>query len=308
MAAAILQAVSHRLPDRDLDAATVTLLVAEQFPGLAGGAVRWLGAGWDNELFTVGSEWILRFPKRSERVPWLLREVEIMTVVGEVMGALVPRFDFIGEPSRRFPYPFVGYRRLPGVGADRARVADPACLVLEIGRALSRLHGVDPARIPGTPEGLAAEAWPSARERLISVAGSVRPLLANDVLEKAEPYLAGAIPEPAREGPRCFIHNDICPDHLLVDPDTGHLTGLIDFTDAMVGDPVLDFVGLIGVGDRAFIDQVLADYDRPLGDSFAEKLSWQTRVLTLTWLAEAAADDPDDVPKHLTWVGRAFAE
>jgi len=308
VAAAILQAVSHRLPDRDLDAATVTLLVAEQFPGLAGGAVRWLGARWDNELFAVGSEWILRFPKRSERVAWLLREVEIMTVVGEAMGALVPRFDFIGEPSGRFPYPFVGYRRIPGVGADQAHFAYTGGLAEEIGRVLSCLHGVDPARIPGTPKSPEGEAWRSARERLISVAGSVRPLLGNDLLEKAEPYLAGAIPEPAREGPRRFIHNDICPDHLLVDPDTGHLTGLIDFTDAMVGDPVGDFVGLIGVGDRAFIDQVLASYDQPLGDSFAEKLSWQTRVLTLTWLAEAAADDPDDVPKHLTWVGRAFAE
>ena len=308
MAAAILQAVSPRLPDRDLDAATVAHLVAEQFPGLAGGAVRRLGAGWDNELFTVGSEWIFRFPKRSERVPWLRREVAIMTAVGEVMCPLVPRFDFIGEPSRRFPYPFVGYRRLPGVGADQARVTDPACLAGEIGRALSHLHQVDPTRIPATPGDPEAEAWRSARERLISVAGAVRPWLANDLLEKAEPYLVGTIPEPAEAGPRRFIHNDICPDHLLIDPDTGHLTGLIDFTDAMVGDPVLDFVGLIGVGDRAFTGQVLASYDQPLGDSFAVKLSWLTRVLTLTWLGEAAADDPDDVPKHLTWVGRAFAE
>lgn len=294
--------------DPDQDAATVAHLVSEQFPVLAGGTVRWLGAGWDNELFTVGSDWIFRFPKRSERVPWLRREVEIMTVVGEVMGALVPRFEFIGEPSGRFPYPFVGYRYLPGVGADQAHVADPARLAEEIGRALSRLHRLDPSRIPETPEGSQSQPWRRARKRLTNVAGSVRPWLHKGLLEKAEPYLLGAMPEPVQDGPQCFIHKDVCPEHLLVAKDTGRLTGLIDFTDAMVGDPVLDFVGLIGIGGRAFIEQVLASYDRPLGDAFAAKLHWLTCVLSLTWLAEAVADHPDDVPKHLKWVGQAFAE
>lgn len=173
---------------------------------------------------------------------------------------------------------------------------------------MSRLHRVDPNRIPETLGGSESQAWRRARKRLTSVAGSVRPWLSKVLLEKAEPYLVGAIPEPAQGGPQSFIHNDICPDHLLVDQDTGRLTGLIDFTDAMVGDPVLDFVGLIGICGRAFIEQVLASYDRPLGEAFAAKLHWLTRVLSLTWLAEAVADHPDDVPKHLKWVGQAFAE
>jgi len=104
-----------------------------------------------------------------------------------------------------------------------------------------------------------------------------------------------------------FIHNDICPDHLLVDRRTGRLTGLIDFTDATAGDPVLDFVGLIGIGGHRFISRVTARYDLPLGDGFAAKLEWLSRVLTLTWLADAAGHDPASVPKHLSWVQHAFS-
>jgi len=102
------------------------------------------------------------------------------------------------------------------------------------------------------------------RTELAAVAGVVRPLLGPDLLREAEPYLAGQISEPPEDGPLRFIHYDVCPDHLIVDADTGRLNGLIDFTDAMVGDPVHDFVGLIGLGGYRFINRVAAGYDLPL--------------------------------------------
>lgn len=114
------------------------------------------------------------------------------------------------------------------------------------------------------------------------------------------------MPEPPDDGARRFIHHDICADHVLVDPDIGRLLGIIDFTDATVGDPVGDFVGLVGIGDRRFVDQVLAAYDLPLGDTFLDRYQWLTRTLTLIWLGEAATSDPAAVRKHTTWVQRAF--
>lgn len=100
---------------------------------------------------------------------------------------------------------------------------------------------------------------------------------------------------PAQDGPQRFIHNDVCPDHLIVNARTGRLVGLIDFTDAMVGEVVLDFVGLIGIGGYEFISQVVSCYDLPAGNDFRSKLEWLARTLTLTWLAEAADHDPGDI-------------
>lgn len=76
----------------------------------------------------------------------------------------------------------------------------------------------------------------------------------------------------------------------------------------MVGDPVLDFVGLIGVAGRSFVNQVLACYDLPLGEGFHIKLDWLCRMLTLTWLEEAVTYFPETVDKQLAWVGRALAD
>jgi aminoglycoside phosphotransferase (APT) family kinase protein len=293
-----------------LDAGVVERLVGEQFPELGGLPVRRLGAGWDNELFGVGPEWILRFPRRAERVPWLVREIEIMRVVGDALGGLVPRFELLGEPSAVYPWPFVGYRRVAGVGADQNPALDLPGLAGDVGAVLGRLHRIDPAEIPATPAGWEWAPWGELRAELAAVAGSVRPLLAPGLLGQAEPYLAGRVAEPEQDGARRFIHNDICPDHIITSTRTGRLAGLIDFTDVRAGEPVLDFVGLIGIAGYEFIGQVMDGYDLGLEPGFTGKLEWLARTLTLRWLAEAAGA-PDateaDVRKLRSWVVRAFA-
>lgn len=298
--------MDQRSSDRYLDEEIVSGLIAVQFPDLVGRKVTRLAAGWDHELFCAG-EWIFRFPRRAERVPWLTREIEITAVVAKTLGSMIPVFERIGEPCGAFPYPFVGYRKLPGLGADQACVGDLDGLAVDIGTLLSVLHRIDPCRVPPTPDGWEREPWGQLRSELAAVAGVARPLLGPDLRRQAEPYLSGGVTEPPEDGPRRFIHNDICPDHLIVDHGTGRLNGPIDFTDVMVGEPVLDFVGLIGIGGYGFISRVAVGYDLPLGAGFGAKLEWLSRVLTLTWLADAATHDAASIPKHLSWVARAFS-
>lgn len=102
--------------------------------------------------------------------------------------------------------------------------------------------------------------------------------------------------EPPQGGPCRFVHNDICPDHLLIDPAVRRLAGLIDFADAMAGEVVLDFVGLIGVAGYGLIRRAAGSYELPLGKGFDTKLGWLARTLTLTWLAGVARDDAVNVP------------
>jgi len=242
----------------------VSALVTAQFPDLAGQPISRLGAGWDHELFCAGRQWIFRFPRRAERVSWLLREIEITAICAETLPATIPVFEKMGEPSGAFPYPFVGYRKVPGVGADHSRGRDPAGLAADIGRLFSTLHSISPSRIPPTPDGWEHEPWGELRTGLAAVADLARQLLRPD------------------------------------------LNGLIDFSDAMTGDPVLDFTGLIGLGGYAFIDQVAASYQLRLGSGFDARLRWLTKVLTLTWLADSAASDPASITKHLSWIAQAF--
>ncbi|MGI8577952.1 MAG: aminoglycoside phosphotransferase family protein [Nocardioidaceae bacterium] len=187
-------------------------------------------------------------------------------------------------------------------------MTNPDRLAEDLADALRRLHSLDPAGIPPQPEGWESESRQDLLKELSAVADLIRPLLDDELRATAQPYLTAALPRPPYDGPNRVIHNDMCADHVLVDPESGRLTGLLDFTDVIVGDPVLDFVGLVGVGDLRFVSAVIDRYGLSLDKGYADRLRWLTCVLTLLWLGEAATDPdgPADVDKHVLWVRRAF--
>lgn len=291
--------------DWNLDTGTVARLVDDQFPELDTSYVRPVGGGWDNEVYLVDSQWAFRFPRRAEAVPWLERERQIMATVAAALPGLVPQFRWLGQPTDDFPHPFVGYRWLPGVPAHRAK--DLAALAADLGAALSALHEIDPAGIPPTPPRWEDQPWDTDAAELAAVAHRLEPMLSPSLLGAARPYLRAEIPAPANRGPRRLIHNDLVADHVLVDPATGRLAGITDFGDAMVDDPVLDFVGLITIGDRHFVAQVLQHYTPALPDDLDTKFDWLSRVLTLRWLADAVLDDVHPLERHLAHVAWAHA-
>lgn len=284
----------------------VSELLAAQFPEFADLDVSRFGAGDDHWLFSIGPEWVARFPQTAERVPWLAREIEIVSITAEALAPNIPIFERIGVAANEFPYPFVLYRKLPGVSVDQTPVQNLPELAKDLGILLGKLHRIDPLRIPPTPKNWEGHSWERLRTELVELADQARRLLPSDLLLLAEPYLSGQIPPPSQNGPKRFIHDDICPDHVIVDPDTGRLVGLVDFTDAMVGEIVLDFVGLIGIVGYPFIRQVVENYDLPLGEKFEVELKWLARTLALKWLAQAATRNPDAISKHLSWVRHAF--
>jgi aminoglycoside phosphotransferase (APT) family kinase protein len=298
-----------------LDAQRVGRVVGGQFPDLGGLPVRMLGEGWDHDLYVIGDdEWVFRFPKRAERVPWLLREVAILDLVVPTLGDLVPRFEHLGAPSRDFPYPFVGYRFVHGHGADRLDPV-PAAIAGEIGSALARLHAIDPRDVPPTPARWEDE--PPVSSRTSGLERLPEPVLARltePARRTATSHASGAVPAPPAPDPgsRRLCHNDIGAEHLVVDPARGRLAGVLDWTDAMVTDPVVDFAGLITVGGYELIEAVVSAYGDLCGPEldggFWDRLVWWCRELALTWLFEAIEEHPHHLDRPLAWVERAFGE
>ncbi len=143
--------------------------------------------------------------------------------------------------------------RLPGQPIDavwdeldaRARLR----LAAALGEAIGQLHRVD-----GSPVAAVTEPWaefrPAQRARCLDQERSKG--LPADRLAELEVYLRrlDEIPEPSPLP--ALLHTEIGPSHVLV--DDGRLTGLIDFGDAMVGDPEYDLapVGMfVTRGDAA---------------------------------------------------------
>ncbi len=298
--------IDDRGADRRLDEEIVAGVVGDQFPELAGDHVERLGRGWDNEVFVVGDV-IFRFPKRVGQVAWQRREIVVVRLVGQALGSIVPSFAYVGRPSERFAYPFVGYPKLPGIPAGRPGVP-LGPFAADMASALAALHAIDSSLIPPTPAAEESAVAGGHRLDLSSCADQVRRQLRPDLVAVAEPYLTGQAPCPSFDGPGRLAHNDICAEHVLGDPGTGRLHGLIDWTDAMVTDPAVDFVGLITIGGWPFIGDVLNRYPHRLDSSFDARLQWMVRTLALRWLGDAIEEGDSLLGRQLACVDRAFEQ
>lgn len=298
--------------DRPLDGARVRAAIGAEFPADAGGPFQHLGSGWDYDVWRGSDGWLWRFPRRGAVArdhEHAIRAADLGAAAMARAGLAAPRFERFGRAGPDFPYPFLGYRALAGVGADalpRERVLE-AGFAEAFGAALRALHGVEVSECAW----LAAErrAVPGPRERLdalVERAASVEPELPDDLRSVCAPWLAGDVGlPPPFPGPDRLIHNDVCPEHLLVDPDSGRLLAVIDFDDLAVGDPALDLVGLAGwLGGE--LETVVRTLPLAATDpGFRARLHFLVRVMALLWLSDGAA--AGEAEKHRHWVRNSFS-
>ncbi|UVS77892.1 Bifunctional AAC/APH [Actinokineospora sp. UTMC 2448] len=100
---------------------------------------------------------------------------------------------------------------------------------------------------------------------------------------------------PAMAGPLVFSHNDLGAEHLLVDTETGVLTGVIDWTDAAVTDRAQDFARLFLDLGPAVHDAVLSHYRGPYGAADFDRTVFYARC---TLIEDAAYGIETDNPAY----------
>ncbi|MGE0432545.1 MAG: phosphotransferase family protein [Planctomycetota bacterium] len=262
--------MSHDGPppaDYTINEAEVAGIVAAHCPQLAGRPVRLLGEGYDNRAFEVGSDggdgerWVFRFPRHKAGYEWVQAERRAMPRIADALPLAVPRFEH-SAAAGEYPaamYGFVAYRRVPGVPCDQlpdATAVDRATAGRQLGEFLRALHAPELATIArecGVPQYAAnnlRELAGRSREQLAQVAtphatsAELRhwdaQLLAH--ANGTPPASDAAAYTDAADRAACLTHADLLPEHMLIDPATGRLTGVIDWSDLQLGDPAGDLV------------------------------------------------------------------
>ncbi len=245
-----------------LDNDRVRQLLATQFPDVASDRVTFLGEGCDNWAFDVNDRWVFRFPKRPDVERQLLIEARVLTLLQPRAPLPIPSYRFVGESSPQFPYHFTGYVKLPGVsgiGLDWTP-AELERLAPLMARFLNWLHGVDAT--PLNAEGLelvtAQDVLAELQSDALSDLRLVREMAPDAPAAVWEQFLSSDIRSLFPVTPhRALIHHDLAAEHVLVDPATRTITGVIDWSDMAIGDPAVDFSGLFHWGGAAFVDEVL---------------------------------------------------
>jgi aminoglycoside phosphotransferase (APT) family kinase protein len=184
-----------------------------------------IDAGYDFEVAIVDDEWVFRFPRRSVVEEALKVEIDLLPALAPSLPVDVPSFEHIS----RNPL-FVGYRLIRGrplVNED----ADGTRAFLEA------LHAFDLSGLP-----VERLDWlETYREKCAEFERLVLPLVDKDRRAEAKRLFGDA--ETLVDFDPVLVHADLGPEHLLVRDD--HLAGVIDWGDARLGDPALDYSWLL---------------------------------------------------------------
>lgn len=235
--------------------------IARHLPDGDRRAIEALGEGADHVAYDIDGEVIARLskdPDVARRATATRREADLLAVVAEWSTLPVPTVLF-SDPGAGV----VGYRKVAGVPLLEHPVAAPERLAPPLAAFLNRLHRTPLERVGHLVE---RDTYALAAYRADAVGdyeevGDHLPVsgrrLVEDFLQQPPP------PEPAA---LAFCHNDLGSEHLLVDPASGTLTGVIDWADAAIADPAHDLALLYrDLGPTAF-HRILARYDAPWSD------------------------------------------
>ncbi|HEY3577121.1 MAG TPA: phosphotransferase [Gaiellaceae bacterium] len=181
--------------------------------------------GWDYKVLIVDDTWVVRWPRHRLAVEEIEQEVVLLPAIAPLLPVEVPRFEYVS----REPW-LVAYRLIRGEPLENE---DPD----GVRAFLDALHGLEvddvPARHPDWLE--------TYREQAEEFRRLVMPLLDPDERTRGDALLAEV--ETLTGFQSTLTHSDVAPNHLLV--REGTLVGVIDWGDARVGDPALDYAWLL---------------------------------------------------------------
>lgn len=233
-------------------------IIARHLPELDIRSLRRLGEGIDNAAWVVNGELVIRQgkdPDRAARAEAVRREATLLVAVSRFSPLPVPEPVFTDAETGLLAYP-----RLPGVPLKWSSHIRPESLAPALGGFLDAIHGMPVAVVEPVVERdvYPLDAWlrDAARDYAI-IADRLTPSQRSLV----EDFL-GHRPSPEPDT-LVFCHNDLGSEHVLVDPESGTLTGIIDWSDAAIADPARDFALLYRDLGPVALEKMLASYRRP---------------------------------------------
>jgi aminoglycoside phosphotransferase (APT) family kinase protein len=224
-------------------------ILAQAFPDLADRPVTVVQAGLDSHVLDVDGEWIVRIARRANIETHYKAEVALLGELAHTVSLPVPRPELCPRHSG-----VMRYRRLRGTTLEQhADGAHSRALGAQLGAFLGELHRFPKARVKeagvraydrgGWLEQVSF-AYAEARDHAFPL---LEPCEREAAKEMFESFLASGF-----EISFTLMHGDLKPEHILCDRAKGLISGVIDWTDARIGDPAVDFAWILHGAGAAF--------------------------------------------------------
>ena len=216
----------------EIDVDLVRSLLREQLQELASQRLIDAGEGWDNKLFRLGDNFVVRFPRRQAAAVLIEHEQRWLPVLAPQLPLPVPAPVRVGRPGCGFPWAWSVAPWFPGETADTLANEHTEAVAARLGEFLVALHQPAPADAPLNP---LRTSLSSRSEMFVE-----RLQRCGRQIDRVSAFATwrSALVAPEWPGPSLWLHGDLHPRNLVV--NNGRLTAVIDFGDLTAGDPAVD--------------------------------------------------------------------
>ncbi|MEI2665403.1 aminoglycoside phosphotransferase family protein [Rossellomorea sp. LJF3] len=212
-------------------------------------------SGWDNDILIINKESVFRFPKTREIAAKVLEEANLLKQLAAKKPLLeIPIYELIHMNGKlvgvKYPY-------IEGVPLEESIPPTQQSLVL-LGDFLTKLHNLRKSDLPNLKVNHTKEYW---NELYMKVQTMVFPHLGTAQRTAVQGFFEEFLNDYGGDSVNCaVIHGDLTTANMLFEPETGLLSGIIDFTDAQWGEASFDFAGLYWAYGPDVTKEVLSYY------------------------------------------------
>ena len=208
-------------------------LLREQFPDLAPLGLVEVDSGWDNAIFRLGPDLVVRLPRRTMGAALLEHEQRWLPELAPRLPLPIPVPLHVGLPGHGYPWRWSICPWLPGESALRVAVDDELEAADALGRFVAALAEPAPFHAPTNP--FRGVALAPRTERLDAALGTL-----GDAVDRVaiRALWSDLVTTPPWPGSAVWLHGDLHPGNVLV--DHGRISAVIDFGDLTGGDPAMD--------------------------------------------------------------------
>ncbi len=229
--------------------------------------LRLLGAGFRSVAVETAGGVVVRIARNAPAMAGHAKEARFLPVLRGRLPVAVPDPRWHAGPSEHFPFGALGYPKLPGAPLLPEHLAGTSLASVAGGVAafLLALH-----RIPREEAGGLPVMGPEAhRHELAALRDEVLPTLRGTLTEREYRIVTRWWDELLADAamaryPLAVCHGDLWYENILVeragDPGSAfRVTGVLDWENAVVGDPARDFATQLHLG-APFAERVIAAY------------------------------------------------
>lgn len=211
-------------------------LLLSQHSDLSHLSITPLDSGWDNTLFRLGNDYILRIPRRKLGAELLKSEQKWLPILSKRLPIAVPTPVRIGKPNELYPWHWSITPYFEGKAAALQYPDDSEAVVLA--DFLQSLHTSAPEDAPinnfrGVPLAERAERTNERLQRLKEKTDCISPKIEEiwQTALAAKPHFKN-----------CWIHGDLHPRNIVV--YKGKIQAVIDWGDLTSGDVATDLASI----------------------------------------------------------------